>query len=78
MTMQGWVATAALITAYDTWVLIRNRSPFDAELERRRHESMSACWRRWVGQPVPRVGCAVVWTGLTVHLFVQKGKAMPR
>lgn len=74
--MEGWVATAALITAYDTWVMIRNRTQVETELERRRRgsESMSACWRRWLDEPLPRCACAVVWGGLTAHLFIQKGR----
>lgn len=72
--MEGWVATAALIAGYDAWVLVRNRTQVETDVERRRRESMSACWRRWLNEPVPRVACGAIWFGITAHLFFQKGK----
>lgn len=57
--MNGWLATAALITGYDVYQHLR------------KGESMSACWWRWSRTPAGRVLCTTAWLAITAHLLFE-------
>ena len=56
----GWTAVAAVVIAFDTWAIRRNK------------ETLSSAFWRAQGNPVGMAALSVIWGSLTYHLFLER------